>query len=94
VTETPTTPTDPADRWTAEDPNRRTRVRMRGAALGRVSVVAEDPDGAILADLDRPTVVGLVEAARQWLLDDARALDAAQAAGTVQDSTMTGTGRP
>jgi hypothetical protein len=66
---------------------------MRGAALGRLSVVAEDPEGAILADLDRATVAGLVDAGRQWLLDDARALDAAQAAGTVQDTTTAGPGR-
>lgn len=90
VTTTPTPTTDPADRWTAEDPGRRTRVRLRGAALGRVEVVAEDPEGAILAGLDRSTVIALVDAARTWLLEDARARDAAELAGTVQDSTTTG----
>jgi len=84
-----TTTPDPVDRWAAEDTTRRTKVRIRAAALGRISVVAEDPDGAILADLDRPTVLGLVDAARQWLLDDAIARDAAEQAGTVTDSTIT-----
>jgi hypothetical protein len=82
-----TTPTAPVDAWTAEDPNRRTRIRLRGVALGRIAVVAEDPDGAIPVELDRVTVLGLLDAARAWLLEDAIALDAAERAGTVTDST-------